>query len=257
MTKRMNTADPHGQLDTVPSGLVVDGRSPAPVGCQADRWLIVGAGGFGREMYSWTFGRLGSTTGAANVGFLDDNMQALDSFPRLKDCWSGRISDYMPRPGDRLLMAIGDPSIKLTVGKTLQSRGALFASFIHPSAIIAQDVQIGEGSVICPFAVACCNVRLGDFVLMNVGSLVGHDSIIGDGCSLSPHSDVAGQVELERGVFLGCQTVIVPRTRVGEFSRIGAGSVVISNVRPGVSMMGVPAKRISWLKDDEEELMAG
>ena len=117
MTKRMNTADPHGPLDTVPSGLVVDGRSPAPVGCQADRWLIVGAGGFGREMYSWTFGRLGSTTGAANVGFLDDNMQALDSFPRLKGCWSGRISDYMPRPGDRLLMAIGDPSTKLTVWK--------------------------------------------------------------------------------------------------------------------------------------------
>ena len=44
---------------------------------------------------------------------------------------------------------------------------------------------------------------------------------------------------------------------MGEFSRIGAGSVVISNVRPGVSMMGVPAKRISWLKDDEEELDGG
>ena len=92
---------------------------------------------------------------------------------------------------------------------------------------------------------------------MNVGALVGHDSVVGDGCSLSPHSDVAGQVELERGVFLGCQTVIVPRMRVGEFSRIGAGSVVISHVRAGVSMMGVPAKRINWVKDDDEELLAG
>lgn len=256
MSLRMFTDDASGDPEKTPSSFIVDGRSLTPGGSQAGRWLIVGAGGFGREVYSWTFGRLWSTDADVNVGFLDDNPQALDSFPRLKSCWSGRISDYSPRSGDRLLMAIGDPTAKLTVGKTLQSRGAVFASYVHSSAIIAQDVQIGAGCVICPFAVACCNVRLGDFVLMNVGSLAGHDSIIGDGCSLSPHSDVAGQVELERGVFLGCQTVIVPKTRVGEFSRIGAGSVVISHVRAGVSMMGVPAKRINWLKDDDEELMA-
>jgi len=257
MTKRMMDANPDNQQETVPSGFMVDARSPASVDCQAERWLIVGAGGFGREVYSWTYGRLGSTASNVDVGFLDDNAHALDSFPRLKCHWSGRISDYTPCAGDRLLMAIGDPSTKLTVGRTLQSRGAVFATFVHPSAIIAQDVEIGAGCVICPFAVACCNVRLGDFVMMNVGALVGHDSIVGDGCSLSPHSDVAGQVELERGVFLGCQTVIVPRMRVGEFSRIGAGSVVISHVRAGVSMMGVPAKRINWVKDDDEELLAG
>lgn len=256
MTIRMITGEPDDQHNILPSPFIIDGGRLTPAGGQAERWLIVGAGGFGREVYSWTFGRLWSTNADVNVGFLDDNSEALDSFPRLKSCWSGRISDYAPRSGDRLLMAIGDPSAKLTVGKMLQSRGAVFASFVHPSAIIAQDVQIGTGCVICPFAVACCNVRLGDFVLMNVGSLAGHDSVIGDGCSLSPHSDVAGQVQLERGVFLGCQTVIVPKTRVGEFSRIGAGSVVISNVRPNVSMMGVPAKRINWLKDDDEELMA-
>ncbi len=226
---------------------------------QVERWLIVGAGGFGREIFSWTLGHLRSTGSGLHVGFLDDNPVALDEFPTLKKCWAGRISDYSPEPGDRLLMAIGDPSTKLAVGDMLVARGAAFASFVHPTAVLAHDVKIGAGCIICPFAVACCNVRLGDFVSMNVGSLAGHDSIIGDGCTLSPHSDAAGQVELERGVFLGCQTVILPKTRIGQFSRIGAGSVVINHVRAHSSMMGVPAKRISWLKgdDDDDELKAG
>jgi sugar O-acyltransferase (sialic acid O-acetyltransferase NeuD family) len=212
------------------------------------RCLIVGAGGFGREVYSWTIGHLHSGGQDVSIGFLDDNPACLSEFPKLAPLWIGRITDYSPQPGDRLLMAIADPTAKLAVGAMLMGRGASFMSYIHPKAVVAEDVEIGVGCILCPFAVACCNVRIGDFVLMNVGALAGHDSIIGDGCTLSPHSDVSGQVELDRGVFLGCQTVILPKTKVGAFSRIGAASVVISNVRANSSMMGVPAVRISWLK---------
>ena len=228
---------------------------------EADRWLIVGAGGVGREVYSWTSGLLRATQSDFPVGFLDDDLNSLDQFPTLKERWTGRISTYSPRTGDRLLMAVGDPTSKLAVGEALAARGAVFASFVHPTAVIAHDVRIGFGCIICPFAVVCCNVRLGNFVSMNIGSVAGHDSIIGDGCTLSPHSDVAGKVTLNRGVFMGCHTAILPNTQVGEFARIGAGSVVINNVSPGVSMMGVPAKRISWLQHDSDvdqpESMAG
>ena len=228
---------------------------------EATRWLIVGAGGFGREVFSWTSGQLRATLSCCPVGFLDDDPKSLAQFPSLKERWAGPISTYLPQHGDRLLMAIGDPTSKLAVGDALRARGAVFASFVHPTAVIAHDVHIGVGCIICPFAVVCCNVRFGDFVSMNVGSVAGHDSIIGDGCTLSPHSDVAGQVSLKRGVFVGCQTAILPKTQIGEFARIGAGSVVINHVSPGASMMGVPAKRISWSQQDPDfdqpESMAG
>ncbi|RLS76106.1 MAG: acetyltransferase [Planctomycetota bacterium] len=234
------------------SGVAV--RSPTTV----ERWLIVGAGGFGREVYSWTLGQLHAAGTNPRVGFLDDDATVLDKFPELKRLWVGRISDYEPQSGDRLLMAIGDPSAKLAVAEQLTARGGRFVSYIHPTAVLASDVQVGVGVIICPSVVICCNVRLGDFVLMNVGALAGHDSMIGDGCTLSPHADVTGQVVLERGVFLGCRAVILPKIHVGEFSRVGAGSVVISQVKPRVTMMGVPAKRIDWLqKDDDEQLQAG
>ena len=219
---------------------------------EATRWLIVGAGGFGREVFSWTSGQLRVTQSSSLVGFLDDDPESLAQFPSLTERWSGPISTYSPQPGDRLLMAIGDPASKLAVGDALRKRGALFASFVHPTAVIAHDVRIGVGCIICPFAVVCCNVRFGDFVSMNVGAVAGHDSVIGDGCTLSPHCDVAGQACLKRGVFLGCQTAILPKTQIGEFARIGAGSVVINHVSPGVSMMGVPAKRIDWLQQGSE-----
>ena len=239
--------------ETTPSQLLVNRIEIAGQDMvEAKRWLIVGAGGFGREVFSWTSGQLRATQSNFPVGFLDDDPGSLDQFPTLKERWAGRISTYSPQPGDRLLMAIGDPRSKLAVGEMLKLRGAVFASFAHPTAVIAQDVRIGVGCIICPFAVVCCNVRLGDFVLMNIGSVAGHDSIIGDGCTLSPHSDVAGKVNLKRGVFLGCQTAVLPKTQIGEFARIGAGSVVINHVSPGVSMMGVPAKRISWLQDDAD-----
>jgi sugar O-acyltransferase (sialic acid O-acetyltransferase NeuD family) len=253
----------HGTApETTPNLLTVRGVEVAGQDmAEVRRWLIVGAGGFGREVLSWTSGLLSTAQSSTPVGFLDDDPTSLDPFPDLKELWVGRTSTYSPQSGDRLLMAVGDPSSKLAVGEALKSRGAVFGSFVHPTAVIAHDVRIGVGCIICPFAVVCCNVRLGNFVSMNIGSVAGHDSIIGDGCTLSPHSDVAGNVNLQRGVFLGCQTAVLPKTQIGEFARIGAGSVVINHVSSGVSMMGVPAKRIGWMKHesdvDQPDSMAG
>ncbi|WP_083843050.1 acetyltransferase [Schlesneria paludicola] len=214
----------------------------------AERWLIVGAGGFGREIYYWTQGQLQSTGQDFPIGFLDDNRDSLKAYPSLAPYWVDRISDYVPRQGDRLLMAIADPTIKLQLGKQLTERGATFATYIHPKAVITADAKFGAGCIVCPMTVVCCNVQVGDFVSLNLGTVVGHDSIISDGCTLSPHANISGQSVLERGVFVGCQAVILPKVHVGEFARIGAGSSVIGHVRSHSTMLGVPAKRVSWTK---------
>lgn len=215
---------------------------------RAERWLIVGAGGFGREIFYWTQGQVQSTGQDFPIGFLDDNPDCFKTFPSLAPYWVDRISDYVPRPGDRLLMAIGDPTIKLQIGQKLIDRGATFATYIHPKAVVTADAKLGTGCIVCPLTVICCNVTVGDFVALNLGTVVGHDSTISDGCTLSPHANVSGQSYLERGVFIGCQAVILPKVHVGEFARIGAGSSVIGHVRSHSTMLGVPAKRVSWTK---------
>jgi acetyltransferase-like isoleucine patch superfamily enzyme len=71
---------------------------------------------------------------------------------------------------------------------------------------------------------------------------VGHDARIGSYCQLSSYSDVTGHVQLADEVFMGSHASILPSVSVGDRAVVGAGSVVISKVKPGTTVMGVPAK---------------
>ena len=205
--------------------------------------IIVGAGGFGREMLAWAADVVESGTDWYPAGFLDDNADALDSFdvdlPIL-----GAADSYKPAADEVFVCAVGDPRIRLEIARSLQSRGAEFAKLIHPSAVIGDRVQLGIGFVACPQVCVTCDVTLGDFVALNVNVSIGHDAVLGDGCTLSGHCDVTGGVQLGKGVFMGTHSCIHPGIEVGDYARVGAGSVVMRAVPPNTTVLGVPAKKI-------------
>jgi len=207
-----------------------------------NRVLLVGAGGFGREFRTWleADGCLGA--GCELVGFLDDAPQPLSEGYDLPVM--GSIRDYIPTAGDRLVMAIGAPRVKLQIAELLLSRGATFMTLIHPTAIIGRGVTIGTGCILCPQSVVTCDATIGDFAFLNIGASVGHDAVVGPGCTLSPHADVTGHARLGRGVFLGTHAAVLPGVEVGDYATVGAGSIVLRRVRPGTTVMGVPAKRV-------------
>lgn len=206
------------------------------------RVLIVGAGDFGRELYEWVTQAIPNSD--ATIGFLDDNLEKLDNFPHLKPFLTGRISDYRPLSGDKLLMGVSDPEAKLRIGIDLQQRGAVFNRFVHPTATIATSATLGTATIACPGVVVSCNAVVGDFVTLNCAATVGHDAVIGHGSTLSGHCDVTGHVVLGQGVFMGSHASILPKVKVGDFAKIGAGSVAIRAVKPHATMMGVPASRL-------------
>lgn len=141
-----------------------------------------------------------------------------------------------------LVCGIGDPRIKLEVCKDLLQRGARFTNLIHPGAQVSSNVRMGMGIVVAGFTILSNFARLGDFITVNVFCGIGHDSTIGEGCTFSPFSDVTGSAVLERGVFMGTNSAVIPGVRVGEFAKIGAGSVAYTNVKAGNTVIGVPAK---------------
>ncbi len=208
------------------------------------RLLIIGAGGFGRELLRWVLDLPLLERGWEVGGFLDDNLSALDGYD-VGFGIEGCLLSYIPQQNDLFLCAIGDPVRKLEICREYKERDAKFIKFIHPTAILGRDCTLGEGCILCPGAIVTSDVHLGNFVTMNVYSVVGHDAIVADGCTLSPHADVNGCASIGEGVFLGSHAVVLPGATIGDYAIVGAGSVVLKKVKAGATVMGVPAKQIA------------
>ena len=190
--------------------------------------LIAGGGDLGREIHGW-FAHQWPTFG----GFLDDAQR-----PNVV----GTITGFEPSPDVELVMAIAHPRTKLAIASMLLDRGARFLTLVHPSVILSTNVHLGLGAVLCPNVVVSCDVTVGDFTLLNIAASVGHDAVIGRGCTINSHADVMGHARLGDGVFLGGHSSILPKANVGELAHVAAGSVVMRRVRPGATVMGVPAR---------------
>ncbi len=214
------------------------------------RILIVGAGDFGRELFCWmtTDPRHGVEWEVA--GFLDDTTNSHEQHAHYPIGIVGSISEYRLQAGEQLLMAIASPAARLRLVSELESRGAEFASWIHPTVIESRFHSIGRGCVIGPNSVISCDVTIGDFAIINLGVTIGHDAVIGDGCTINSHCDITGHVKIGSGTLLGSSVSIIPHVTVGEFATIGAGSTVVRRVRDHSTVMGDTAKRIVWGNND-------
>lgn len=206
--------------------------------------IIVGAGGFGRELLQWIKDINEINPRWIIKGFIDDNLAALDKY----ECSHrviGRIEDWQPNDNEVFACAIANPKIKEKVVATLKSKDAEFVSIIHPTAVIGDNNSIGEGFVAYPNAVITVNVEIGSFVtLLNSG--VGHDAVIGDFSTISSYCDITGGVRIGKRVFLGSHVTIVPSRKVGDDAFLGAGSVVVTHIKENTRVMGNPAKRMQF-----------
>ena len=204
--------------------------------------LIIGAGGFGREVLEYA--RDIQEAGQADWeigGFLDDNLKALDHYSyeyQVVDT----IKDHTISDAYVYLCAIGDPKTKLAIGRKFLEDGANFINLIHPTAYIGRTSKMGINVVLCPGSKITTDVTLGNFVAVDVNAVCSHDSKIGDGCTISHFCDITGFASLGEGVFLGSGACICPSVSVGDYARIGAGSVVLKDVGAGELAYGVPAE---------------
>jgi sugar O-acyltransferase (sialic acid O-acetyltransferase NeuD family) len=205
--------------------------------------IIVGAGGYGREVLQ-IVKDINKVEDKWNIlGFINDIGDALDNY----ECdYSiiGTIKDWIPQEGQEFVCAVADPLGKELVTKTLKEKGAVFTSAIHPTAYISEYAKVGEGVVMSIHSGISVNCKIGDFVTVLYSTIIGHDVNIGNYCTISSLSECAGGVELEEKVFLGSHVTVIPRKKVCTGAYVAAGSVVVTNIQPGNHVMGNPAKKI-------------
>ncbi len=143
------------------------------------------------------------------------------------------------------VIAIGNPFgwVRVDLHTRLTAYGLKPVSFAHPSALIMPDAEIGPGAQIMPGAIVNSWARLGTQVIVNSRAVVEHDNRIGDGVELAPGAVLCGRVEVGEGAWICAGATIKQGIRIGAGATVGAGSVVIRDVPPGATVVGVPAHR--------------
>jgi sugar O-acyltransferase (sialic acid O-acetyltransferase NeuD family) len=212
------------------------------------RILIVGAGGFGREVLQWARDAWPDHTEGI-VGFLSAQSDRLDGFDGVPDIL-GSPDAYAPVAGDKLLLAIGVPYIRRRVAEYLLSRGAEFLTLVHPTAIVAATATLGEGAILCPYSVVSDSVTVGRFVILNYHSSMGHDARAGDFSVLSPHATLGGRAAIAEDVFLGLHATVGPGKTVGARSKVSANSCVLTSATADSVVYGVPGQIRQRLSPD-------
>jgi sugar O-acyltransferase (sialic acid O-acetyltransferase NeuD family) len=209
-----------------------------PADCR--RIVIVGAGGFGREVLRWARDAWPDSTSMIS-GFLSDDPRRLDGL----DVGLGILSTvggYRPVIGDYLLLGVGVPYARRRVAEHIQSCGAKFLTLVHPTAIVSLTATIGEGTIVCPYAVVSDAATLGRFVLANYYASLGHDAEAGDYSVLSPYATLGGSACIASDVFLGLHACVGPNVTVGARTKVSASSCVLVDAPADSIVYGVPGK---------------
>ncbi len=205
--------------------------------------IIIGARGYGREVYNWATQCAEYKKDWTIKGFLDDKSNALDGMGYQVPIISS-VEDYEIETGDVFICALGDVLFKRKYIQLILDKGGEFINIIHPTAIINSFSKIGIGIIICPFASISNEAILGDFVTIQAYSGLGHDVKIGSWCHINSYSFMGGYATLEEEVTLHTRATILPGLKVGKGAVVGAGSIVIKNVKAGTTVFGNPAKVI-------------
>ncbi len=144
---------------------------------------------------------------------------------------------------DQMIVSVGNNRIRASlVDRFINQR---FGIAIHPSALIGEDVEIGEGTVVMAGVKINSGTRIGKHCILNTGCSVDHDCSLGDFAHISPQATLTGGVSVGEGSHIGAAAVVIPGISIGRWCILGAGSVLIRDLPEGTKAVGSPARSIA------------
>jgi sugar O-acyltransferase (sialic acid O-acetyltransferase NeuD family) len=195
--------------------------------------ILVGAGGFGREIKAWM--NIYSEK-FEFAGFLDDSAKDPDVI--------GTISDHTPLEGYQYLICIGSGLLRESIGATLKRDGASITSLISSQLLTASKIHNVCGGIFLGVQTISNNVAIGNFVLVHGFSCIGHDVSIGLGSTIGSHVFIGGGSTIGEFVTIHPHVVVLPGVKIGNHVTVGAGSIVTKDIPSSVTVFGSPAKII-------------
>lgn len=191
--------------------------------------IIIGASGHGKVVAD-----IAALNGYKDISFLDDDES-------IKECAGYPvIGKSTEAPDGDVFVAVGNAEIRRRLMEFYSSRK--LPVLIHPNAVLAEGVEIGEGTVVMAGAVINSDVKIGRGCIINTCSSVDHDCVISDYVHVSVGAHVAGTVQIGKRTWIGAGATVSNNLRICEDCIIGAGAVVVKNIEEVGTYIGVPAK---------------
>lgn len=201
------------------------------------RFILYGAGG-----HSLVVADIVRCLGGSVAAFIDDDPKSndFDGAPlmRLDDLPSELLRD----PDVRALVAIGANEVRMKKADELARRGLRLGTAVHPSAVIADGVSIGEGTVAMAQTAINAGARVGRGVIVNTGATIDHECLLDAGVHISPGATLGGRVSVGMLAHVGIGATVIQGLSIGASAIVGAGAVVIRDVAAGTTVVGNPAR---------------
>ena len=181
-------------------------------------------------------------------GFLDENKTGTHMGLPIY----GRKIEDIPNYKDYVyFVSIGDVDFRKAWYERVKSYELQVVNIIDRTAIIAGTAKIGEGNFIGKLAIINADAVIGNNNVINTKALIEHECLVGNHTHLSTNSTINGNVVVQDNVFLGSTAVCNGQLKIGEHAVIGSGSVIIHDVEPYTTVVGVPGRVIKRSKPNE------
>jgi sugar O-acyltransferase (sialic acid O-acetyltransferase NeuD family) len=200
------------------------------------KFVIFGAGGFGREVLNFVLRENFNSSEYEFIGFVDE-------YEKIIGTSINGYKVFKPEEfsGVSAVCAIGNTKMRKEIFDKYSSRYN-FINLIHPDVFIPDNVKIGTGNIICEGCKFTTDIVIGDNNIFNIDTTIGHDCIIGNGNVFMANITISGNVTFGDRNLIGSSSTVIQNRTIGSDSIIGIGSTVLSNVPDNVTVMGYPAR---------------
>lgn len=146
----------------------------------------------------------------------------------------------------KVIIAIGNNNIRQKIVSRINIPNNRYFTCVHPTAIVSPSAIIENGTVIMPGVIINADACIGMHSIINTNAIVEHDCLIENYVHISPASVVTGGAKIADGVHLGASSSVIPLVKIGSWTTVGAGAVVVRDLPANCTAVGAPAKPIKF-----------